>query len=102
MKLSIKDGAVLKDGKAVGALGAEGKFLPAGRMARKTIEAIEKQIAAANPPPAHSKPKEPPYNPAAGDKDPEFIEWYLRHHTPEEFAARYPEHRKVERPNYFQ
>lgn len=37
----------------------------------------------------------PPLNPALGDKDPAFIAWFRRNHSPEEFAARYPVSRRL-------
>lgn len=37
----------------------------------------------------------PPYDNAAGDKAPEYVAWYARTHSAEEFAARYRGRRGV-------
>lgn len=40
-------------------------------------------------------PQPPAKHPAMGDKTPEFVTWFRTHATPEEFAARYPENRRL-------
>ena len=41
---------------------------------------------------------EPTLDPLAGDKTPAYVEWFARNHSEEEFAKKYPAHRKVARP----
>lgn len=40
-------------------------------------------------------PQPPVKHPAMGDKTPEFVTWFRTHATPEEFAARYPDNRRL-------
>jgi len=111
--ITIEENTVLRDGKKVGELTAEGDFLPVEGLHHKTAEKIAKEIdalkqggqeasrlahtqenAGSNPAPATKpakaqKGEAPPQSPRAGDKTPEYVEWYRANHTEAEFLAKY-------------
>lgn len=110
----LPDGAVLRNGQNVGRIVDEGsmwKFEPIPKLHHATLkfvtEALQEHFAGQEPQgaleageshklsqegsipsPATNDP-EPPMCKMLGDRTPEFIEWYRRNHSPEEFRKRY-------------
>lgn len=115
--IEVKDGSVLRDGEAVGAIDATGAFLPKEGLHHKIVAAIKKHFAekpagdvSKNPPsefhddataakpvkqPKASAeiPPEPEQDPRYGDKTPAYVDW-MRNHRPADYAVRYA-NRKV-------
>jgi hypothetical protein len=111
----LENGTVLKDGKKVGTMedGPAISFVPAPGLHHKTAKSIQAQIekhfseqpqgaseagethsfleAGSTPAPATfaKGDPEPPMTADAGDKTPEWIEWFRANHSKEEFVARY-------------
>jgi hypothetical protein len=105
MKIEVKGGGVRRDGVEIvhHVIDREGVHhvlsdTPLAPVVKGRINsALGIKAVYRERPALQSSEAPPPYDIAAGDKDPAFVAWFARNHTPTEFAGRYG-HRGVARP----